>query len=220
MAERRPARPPRRRRSAAGQRRPRPTAAARSAAAIGWIAPAAGARCRPRWRRRRCAGGTRRTAWRARSSTGSAGAPDQLLLRDLGPEVAAVGQPVGADDRQGDVVPDAGRGLGVQQVARGGLEELEHRGVLERGRVRDVDDRRGAGQRLGQALAGDRVDARGRRGGHRLVAVLAQAGDDLRADSPVPPMTTIFMMVFLSCRSEGLGAVGHMRACRCQRAAV
>ena len=40
----------------------------------------------------------------------------------------------------------------------------------------------GAGQRVGQALTGDGVDAEARRGGHRLLTVLAQLGDDLRAE--------------------------------------
>jgi hypothetical protein len=37
-------------------------------------------------------------------------------------------------------VADAGRGLGGEQVSGGGLEELQHRGVLEGRRVRHVDD--------------------------------------------------------------------------------
>ena len=120
----------------------RPTALARSAAAIGWIS----------------AGGTRTVspsvaasaiAWRNSKNCvartieyGPAEALIELLLRHLGAQVAALGQAVGAHHRQGDVVADAGLGLGGQQVARRGLEELEHRGVLERGRVADVDDRR------------------------------------------------------------------------------
>jgi hypothetical protein len=56
---------------------------------------------------------------------------DQLLLRDLGAHVSAVGHPVGADDGERDVVSDGGVHLGREQVLSGGLEEFEHRGVLE-----------------------------------------------------------------------------------------
>src|SRR5919109_913874 len=52
---------------------------------------------------------------------------DLGLLGDLGAQVAAVGQAVGADDRHREVVPDAGLALGRQPVARRGGEELEHR---------------------------------------------------------------------------------------------
>ena len=55
---------------------------------------------------------------------------------------------------------DAGGRFRREEVAAGGLEELQDRLVLERWRVRHVDDDLGAGKRLGQALAGDGVDAR------------------------------------------------------------
>jgi hypothetical protein len=74
-------------------------------------------------------------------------------------EVAAVLQPVGADHRQGDVMADARRDFGRGQVASGRLEEVHRRLGLERRRIGDVDDHFGAGQRFGQALAGDRVHA-------------------------------------------------------------
>ena len=54
--------------------------------------------------------------------------------------VAAFGQPVGTDDRQRDVMSDAGGRLRVKQVPRRGLEELDHGRVLERRRVRHVHD--------------------------------------------------------------------------------
>ena len=54
-------------------------------------------------------------------------AGDQLLLRDLGPQVAAVGQPVGADDGHRDVMSDPGGRLGGEQVAGRRREELEDR---------------------------------------------------------------------------------------------
>src|SRR5204862_167938 len=64
---------------------------------------------------------------------------DPGLLGDLGAQVAAVGQSVGSDDRQRDVVADARLALGCQLVARRGGEELQHgvvvpdRGVLVHG---------------------------------------------------------------------------------------
>jgi hypothetical protein len=76
------------------------------------------------------------------------------------PEVPALRQALGAHDRQGDVVADAGLGGGVEQRAGGGLEEVEHGGVLERRRVGDIDDDLRAGEHGVDAFAGDRVDAR------------------------------------------------------------
>src|SRR5262249_3611353 len=77
---------------------------------------------------------------------------------------------------------DAGLRLGGEQVAGRGLEEAHHRVVLPRGGVGDVDDHGGAGERRVEAFAGERVDAGvgGRR--DRLVPVLAELGDELRAD--------------------------------------
>ena len=59
--------------------------------------------------------------------------------------------------------------LGRQEVARRGGEELPHRVVLPGRRVGDVDDDVGTGHHLGQALAGDGVDARGGRRRHGVV---------------------------------------------------
>ena len=78
---------------------------------------------------------------------------DQLLLRDLGPEVAALRHSVAAHDRQGHVMAHARRGFGGKEIDGRSLEELQHRRVFERGRVRHVDDDGGAGEDLGQPLA-------------------------------------------------------------------
>ena len=104
------------------------------------------------------------------------------LLGDLGAEVAVVGRPVGSDDGQRDMVPDAGRGLRREKVAAGGLEEFQHRLVFERGRIREVDHHLRARHGLLDALAGNGVDAAVGRGGDDLVAALAQNGDGLRTD--------------------------------------
>ena len=80
--------------------------------------------------------------------------------------------------------PTPAAALGRQQVARRRLEELHHGGVLEGWRVRHVDDDVGAGQRFGEPLARDGVDAGSRRGRHHLVALCAERRHDLRADEP------------------------------------
>src|SRR5882724_10678391 len=56
---------------------------------------------------------------------------DQLLLGDLRSEVAAVGRPVAADDRQRDVMTHTRRRFGGKEIGGGRLEELEHGRVLE-----------------------------------------------------------------------------------------
>ena len=107
---------------------------------------------------------------------------DEVLLRSLGPHVPAFDETLRADDRQRDVMLHARRLLGREQIAAGGDEEV-HRGlVVERRGVRDVDHDLGARERLRQALAGERVDARLRRGGDNLVSAPAQQIDKLRSD--------------------------------------
>ena len=74
--------------------------------------------------------------------------PDQLFLGELRPEVAgrrgigiaALGQRRRADNRQGDVMPDACGSLGGENVAGRCSEKLEGCRVLEVWRVRHVDD--------------------------------------------------------------------------------
>jgi hypothetical protein len=68
---------------------------------------------------------------------------------------------------------DARSRLRVEEVAGGGLEELEHGRVLERRRVRHVHNDRGTLEHPGQALAGERVDARVRGGRDGFVAAVA-----------------------------------------------
>src|SRR5262249_39908589 len=81
-----------------------------------------------------------------------------------------------------DMVPDARGGLRREKVAAGGLEELQHRLVFERGRVREVDHDLRARDGFFDALAGDRVDAAIGRGGDDLVATPAHNGDGLPTD--------------------------------------
>ena len=125
----------------------------------------------------------------------------RLLLRELRTEIAAIRESVGADDRQRDVVPHAGGRFRGQDVPRRGLEEVQHRRVVPDGRVRHVDDDLGTLERVGQPLARERVDAGVRRRRERLVAVLrAVFSTSFEPMRPVPPMTTIFIIVsFRSC---------------------
>ena len=67
----------------------------------------------------------------AHDGVGNPGCLDQALLGHLGAQVAAVGKPVGADDRQRDVMSYAGGGFRSEQVAPRRLEELQHGVVLE-----------------------------------------------------------------------------------------
>ena len=160
----------------------RPTALATSSEAIGWnstggsrtVSPSVASAAMLLMNSKNCVACT--------IEYGMPGVGDQLLLDGLGLEVALVGHALGADHRERHVVLDARRLLGREQVAGRGLEELEHRRVLERGRVGDVDDDVGALEHLGQAFAGERVDAGVGRRRDRLVPVLGELGHDLRAD--------------------------------------
>ena len=82
------------------------------------------------------------------------------------------------------MVLDTGVALSREQVARRGGEELQHRVVVPDRRVGDVDDGVSARHHVGEALAGDGVDACGGRGRHRVVSVRDQSADDVPADAP------------------------------------
>src|ERR1044072_8154532 len=95
------------------------TMAATSSAAIGWNRPgeiltrisSAPEAAMGRGKSRNWVGGV--VGW------GSPRGRDQFLLGDLGAEIAMV-RPVGPDDGQRDMVPDARCGLGREKVAAGG----------------------------------------------------------------------------------------------------
>ena len=125
----------------------------------------------------------------AQDRVGQAGTRDQPLLCQLGPEITAALEPVGADDRQRDAMPYAGLLRSRNQVSRPRLEEVQHRRVLERGRIRHVDDNVGARKRRLQTLPGHGVDAPAWRRLQQLMAI-----------RPVPPMITIFIASLLSMK--------------------
>jgi hypothetical protein len=114
---------------------------------------------------------------------GQAGGLEQAFLQQLGAEVAAAEHLVGAHHGQRQQVPHARCARGSDQVQRGRAEEVERRLVLERKRIAYVHHHLSAGQGWRQALAGEDVHPRARRGGDHLVAVPAQARDDLGSDA-------------------------------------
>src|SRR5262245_52466358 len=73
-------------------------------------------------------------------------------------------------------------GFGSEEVASRRLEERKGRRVLERRRVRYIDDHGGASQSARQALPPDRVDARIGRRCQCVVAMLTKPRDKLGAD--------------------------------------
>src|SRR5262245_27159363 len=120
----------------------------------------------------------------AEDRVGNLGGLDQTFLGDLRPHVAAVRKAVGPHYRQRDVVLHAGGRFRGEDVAGGFLEELQNRLVLERGRVRHVDGDVSAGERFGQPLACEGVDARRGRSRHGLVPGPAEQGDQFLANEP------------------------------------
>ena len=82
------------------------------------------------------------------------------------------------------MMPHASGRFRGKEVATRRLEELQNRLVLERRRIRHVDDNLSARKRFSQSLARDGVDAGGGRCRHDLMAKLAQPVDEFRSDEP------------------------------------
>ena len=97
---------------------------------------------------------------RADDRVGNLGGLDQVFLGHLRAEVTTRKQAIGADNRQRNVMSHAGGRFGGKEVAPRRLEELQDGLVLERRRVRHVDDDLSACKRFSQSLAGEGVDAR------------------------------------------------------------
>jgi hypothetical protein len=113
---------------------------------------------------------------------GLAGIRDQLLLGKLGAEIAAILQPIGADNRERNMMPDTRRLLGSSDIAARGLEEIHRRLIVEGRRVRDVDDDFGAFERPVEAFAGKRVDTRIGCGREYVMALPREERDRFRSD--------------------------------------
>src|ERR671916_729049 len=105
--------------------------------------------------------------------------PDQVLLGDLGTEVATFGEAFGSHDRQRDVMTHTCRRFSIKEVAGRCFEELQHCRVLERWGVRHVYDHSGTGEGFGQTLRGEHVEDCGWGRAHRLGAVLKKLADAL-----------------------------------------
>ena len=93
---------------------------------------------------------------------------------------------IGAHHRQRDMVANPGIFLGREQVRGRGAEEL-HRRIVERRRVRHVDDHRGSLQDLGQTLARERVHTGRGSGGDGVMTVFGQRVHQLRPHQACSP---------------------------------
>jgi hypothetical protein len=100
------------------------------------------------------------------------------------PEEPAFEQTFRSDDRQRDVMFDAG-GLPVgKKVSRRCLKEIENGRVLPGRGVRYIDHHRGRFQRSGESIAGNAVDSRIWRRSDSFMSKLAQFADKLRSNKP------------------------------------
>ena len=172
-----------------------PTARATSSAAMGWNSTCGIRTVSPSVAPSAIRAAELEELRRVDDRVGDPGVPDELLLPALRAQVAAVGHALRPDDRQRDVVRDPRRLLGVEEVARGRLEELHDVVVRERRRVRHVHDDLGALHGVGETLAGQRVDARVRRAGTTSWPCSSSLAATFEPISPLAPMTTIFMVL-------------------------
>jgi hypothetical protein len=67
---------------------------------------------------------------------------NEFFLRDLGAEMAALREPIGADNRKRDVMPDARLDFRPEQIAARRFEEGPNGVVLERRGIGEIDRRR------------------------------------------------------------------------------
>jgi hypothetical protein len=115
------------------------------------------------------------------------GAPTLSLWLPTWKAVGTALQAIGADDRNRDMMRDpAPTSAAVRFRPRSGRSPS--RPGFRMRRVSHVDDDSSVHERLGQTLAGDRGDARVRRGGNRLVAFCSSFSTTFDRISPVPPI--------------------------------
>jgi hypothetical protein len=116
---------------------------------------------------------------------------DHAFLGAFCPQVAAVADTVRTDHRQRDIVRDARRRRGAQQVPGRGPEEIHDGTVLERRGVGHVDDDIGSGQRLPSPVRlFTPVEGAAATTWCPPASSLAAS---LRPIRPVPPMITTFI---------------------------
>src|SRR6516164_7173782 len=80
------------------------------------------------------------------------------------------------------MVPDVSCRLRGEKVAAGGLEEIQHCLVFERGRIGEIDHDLRARHGLLEPLARDGIDPAPWRSSYDFVAALAKNGDGLGAN--------------------------------------
>ena len=119
---------------------------------------------------------------------------DQIFLGHLRAEVTAGEQAVGADDRQRHVMSDARGGFRGQEVATRRFEKLQNGLVLPRGRVRHIDDDLSAGQRLASPSPVTELMPFEGEAATTSWPLSRRFFTTLVPMSPLPPMTTIFML--------------------------
>jgi hypothetical protein len=107
---------------------------------------------------------------------------DQALLLALARVVRVAVDAMDPDDREQDVVPDAGPLLRGEQVSRGATEVRHCFRLVDRGPVAGVDDGLDAGQRVVEPLAGGQVDAERAADAHDVVSAPFEGGDRQRSD--------------------------------------
>ena len=134
---------------------------------------------------------------------------DQLLLRNLRAQVAAVRRSFGPHDRQGDVVTDAGRHLlrpavsALRSRKNSITAASSHDGELDTSITTDAPAMASC-----ESFAGQRVDPGVRRGRSASCPREPSILTTFEPIRPVPPITTIFMSIPL-CPPEPRMPSGH-----------
>jgi hypothetical protein len=148
-----------------------------SATATGWTS-SGGTRATPSRRIHPTTISGKSKNWVARRMVkGDRAGRGELLLTALARVVGVALDPVDADDREHDVMPDARSPLGLEQMTGLEPEEVARFLGVRRHRVRDVDRHLDPGQDLVEPLARGQVDTPGAGDHDRLVAPVLQGLD-------------------------------------------
>src|SRR6185369_2915000 len=84
-------------------------------------------------------------------------------------------------------MPHTSRGFIREEVASRGLKKIHHCCILERRRIRDVDNNLRSLEHISQSLAGKSVDTRIRCRCQSLMSKRHEFCDELRSDKPSAP---------------------------------